>query len=80
MKTKMPKLQKTNTLWAFLHLYNIDVVDAKTGKKLTMFEKILNEAVNITASILTLIVVLIFIGILFYSKVVMLKETTPKVW
>ena len=42
-----------NAIWPYFYFYNIDVVNAKTGRVLTTFYKLANGTVNVLAALVT---------------------------
>jgi len=63
--------------------YNIDVVGAKTGKKLTKKEKAINYSVNLLAVIFTTLLalaILVIVSILVINLMEFLYEKYPLVY
>lgn len=50
-------------------LFNIDLVNAKTGKILSTSDKIINNSANIFASLVVYLIMLAIVFCLFYFKV-----------
>jgi hypothetical protein len=51
-----------NNIRPFFYIFNIDVVNAKSGKKLSLFDKLANGLINVIASV-AFYVALLFAGI-----------------